>query len=500
MQNVLDALALLLSPQGIAFALAGYLVGCFGGAMIGIGGALTTALVMPFTLSMAPEHAMIVLIGVYSGVSYAGSIPAILINTPGAPSSAASAFDGYPMARKGEATTAIAISATASAFGALIGGLALLAVLPILGKVALLFGSPEFLMFGVFGLASIVAASQAGLVKGFIAGLLGVMLASLGASLLDAHPRFTFGIGELYDGLDLVAMMIGIFAFSEMVRISWNRSAISNQMKLTGSWIRGIVATLREWRALVRGSGIGIVVGLIPGEGGTVATFLSYVSEKQVSREPERFGKGHPAGIAGPEAANNAVIAGALVPTLSFGIPGSVSTAMLLTALGLHGIRPGPDLLIGHITIVYCIVGSVLLGAVLTLGTGIMLSRPLASLTQIPIPFLVPVVSIISVVGVYASSFTYAHIYVALGAGVLGYAVVRLEYPIVAFLLGFIVGPLAELNFMRSYQITGGHLELIFLRPICAVLLVLSVLVIARPLWRSLLIRRRRLTSPQADE
>lgn len=489
MNDVLSAAAVLLSPEALLLAVVGYLVGCLGGAMIGIGGALTTALVIPFTLTMSPEHAMILLIGIYTGVSYAGSIPAILINTPGSPSSAASAFDGYPMALKGEATKAIAISATASALGALIGGLLLASALPVLGRIALAFGSPEFLMFGVFGLASIVAASDSGLVKGFTAGILGALLATVGASLLDARPRFTFGIPELYDGIDLVAAMIGMFAFAEMVRISGGTDAAVSRLSVTGRWAAGIIATLREWRAVLRGSGMGMVVGLIPGEGATVATFMSYMTEKQLSKTPEQFGKGHPAGIAGPEAANNAVIAGALVPTLSFGIPGSVATALLLTALSLQGVRPGPDLLNNNTDLVYTIVGSILIGAVLTLVVGVVASRPLAMLTTIPAAVLVPAVTVMSVIGIYAAQFTYDHVFVALGAGLLGYAFVRFRYPIAAFLLGFIVGPLAEENFMRSWQITGGNIHEILLRPICAVLALMSVAFIVMPLWRG---RRRR--------
>lgn len=482
MSDMLQALQVLFTPEALFLAVLGYLVGCLGGALIGIGGALTTALVIPFTIGMSPEHAMIILIGVYTGVSYAGSVPAILINTPGSPSSAASAFDGYPMAMSGQASKAIAISATASAMGAFFGGIALIAALPVLGKIALQFGSPEFLMFGVFGLASIVAASEAGMIKGFSAGILGALLASVGASLLDARPRFTFGIPDLYDGFDLVAVMIGVFAFAEMVRISGRSGSLTDRLSIRGNWLDGVKATLRRWASVVRGTGLGIVVGLIPGEGATVATFMSYITERQVSREPESFGKGSEAGVAGPEAANNSVIAGALVPTLSFGIPGSVATALLLSGLQLQGVRPGPELLNENATLVYTIAGSILIGAVLTLLLGITLSKPLAQLTAIPIPALVPFVTVMSVVGVYAAEFNYFHVVVALGAGALGYALVRFDYPIVAFLLGFIVGPLAEENFMRSWQITGGEIHLILLRPICAVLAVLTILIMCRPL------------------
>jgi len=492
MSPLWDSFLILFSFNGLFLATVGFLIGCVGGAMVGIGGALTTALVIPFTLSMGPTNAMIVLVGVYSGVSYAGSIPSILINTPGGPSSAAVTLDGYALARRGEGTTAIAISATASAIGALAGGLCLIVALPFLRYLAMAFGSQEFLMFGLFGLASIVAASDAGYIKGFTAGILGALLATTGASLLDANPRFTFGISDLVDGIDLVAAMIGLFAFAEMVRLSRNPNSISNALVGLGSMWRGIVWAMKEWKAILRGSGMGVLVGFIPGEGGTVATFMSYITEKQLSKEPERFGKGHPAGIAGPEAANNSVIGGSLVPTLSFGIPGSVSTALLLTALMLHGVRPGPTLFTNNAVVLYTIIGSILLGGVLTMIVGLALSRPLALLTIIPIPVLVPMVCIISVVGIYAASFNYSHIYMALAAGVLGYAFIRCRYPIVAFLLGFIVGPLAEENFMRTWQITQGHLWEILLRPICAVLFLLTLIVLLRPLWKSLIASRRK--------
>ncbi|WP_199925354.1 tripartite tricarboxylate transporter permease [Neorhizobium sp. SOG26] len=495
MSSIWESLYIVFSLNGLILATVGFLIGCIGGAMVGIGGALTTALVIPFTLSMTPASAMIVLIGIYSGVSYAGSIPSILINTPGAPSSAAVALDGYAMAKRGEATTAIAISATASAIGALVGGLCLIVALPFLQYLALAFGSPEFLMFGLFGLASIVAASDAGYLKGFTAGILGALLATIGASLLDANPRFTFGIAELIDGVDLVAVMIGLFAFSEMVRLSRNPNSIAKSIAGLGSMWRGIIWALKEWKAILRGCGMGIVVGFVPGEGGTVATFMSYITEKQLSKEPERFGKGHPAGIAGPEAANNSVIGGALVPTLSFGIPGSVSTALLLTALMLHGIRPGPTLFTNDVVILYTIIGSILLGAVLTMVVGLTMSRPLALLTVIPIPVLVPVVCVISVIGIYAASFNYSHIYVALAAGVLGYAFTRLRYPVVAFLLGFIVGPLAEENFMRTWQLTQGNMWEILARPICAILFLLTAIVLLRPLWKLLIGRLARQAS-----
>jgi putative tricarboxylic transport membrane protein len=490
MNAAFEAAAILLSPMGLMFGVIGFLIGCIGGAMVGIGGALTTALVIPFTLAMSPAHAMIILVGVYSGVSYAGSIPSILINTPGAPSSAVVAIEGYAMARRGEASTAISISATASAIGALIGGLSLIAALPLLGTIARAFGSQEFLMFGIFGLASIVAASDAGLIKGFIAGILGALLATIGASLLDANPRFIFGMSSLIDGIDLVATMIGLFAFAEMVRMSRQKDSIATALMGEGSWLRGIVLALKEWKAILRGSGLGLITGIIPGEGGTVATFMSYVSEKQLSKTPELFGKGHPAGIAGPEAANNSVIGGALVPTLSFGIPGSVSTALLLTALMLHGIRPGPNLFSSDVVILYTIIGSILMGGVLTMVVGLAAARPLALLTIIPIPVLVPVVCVLSVIGIYAASFNYSHIYMALAAGVLGYGFTRFRYPIVAFLLGFIVGPLAEENFMRTWQLTQGRLWEVLTRPICVVLFVLTLAVLLRPLWKAMITAR----------
>jgi putative tricarboxylic transport membrane protein len=291
----------------------------------------------------------------------------------------------------------------------------------------------------------------------------------------------------------MVAVMIGMFAFAEMIRLSKQTESIAKKVMGSGSRWRGIRWTLKEWKAVLRGSAIGVGVGIVPGEGATVATFISYITEKQMSSEPERFGKGHPAGIAGPEAANNSVIAGALVPTLSFGIPGSVATALLLTALTLHGIRPGPSLLSNNLIVLYSIIGSILIGGILTIIIGLTMSRSLSLLTIIPVSVLVPIVSVMSVIGVYASNFTYAHIFMALGAGALGYAFVRFDYPIVAFLLGFIVGPLAEENFMRSYQITDGRLLEIFHRPISAILLILTIFILLRPFFRALRNHRKKI-------
>ncbi|NYS24267.1 tripartite tricarboxylate transporter permease [Rhodobacteraceae bacterium 2376] len=493
------AAAVTLQPDNIWYAILGFLIGAVGGAMPGIGGPLVLTLMMPFTIGMSPESAMILLIGAYTGGQYAGSIPSILINTPGNSSSAAAVFDGYPLAKQGEGVTAIAVSATASGIGSILGGILLILIAPLLMQLVMLFGSPEFFMLGVVGLAVIVSISRGSLLKGLIAGALGALVASIGTSLIRAQPRYTMGIPELYDGINLVAAFIGVFAVAEMMRLAGQRGgSIAAALSKTGSRIKGIWWTLKEWWTLLKSTAIGIALGVVPGEGGTVAAFVAYGEAKRSSKEPERYGKGHPGGLVAADAANNSVISGSLVPTLAFGIPGSNQAAILLAALMLHAVRPGPDMFGADIQLTYTMILAVIVGGVATLVLGLAFAKQLGLLSLVPTAILIPCVIVVSMLGSYVLAFNFMLTLQALVFGIIGYTMIRFGFSVVPFILGLILGPLAELNLSRTVQLAGDQNVIWFIlqRPLSMILfLIILVLLFSDPIKRLLKSLRQRRNS-----
>jgi putative tricarboxylic transport membrane protein len=481
--ELFSALGFLLQPENLIVAVVAFLVGCIGGAMPGIGGPLTLTLMMPFVLPFETETSMIALIAGYSGLAYAGSVPAILMNTPGSPGSAAAAFDGYPMAKRGEGVTAISISAAASGFGSIFGGVFLILVSPLLVQFVLLFGSVEYFMLAVLGLATIVMASGKSVTKGLIAAVFGCLIASIGTSTIRAVPRYTLGIPELYDGVDLVAAFIGIFAIGEMMRLAGLRgTSIAEKLSATGSRMAGIRLTLREWKIALKASTMGVLIGTVPGQGATVTNFLAYAEARRSSKHPEEFGKGAAGGIVAVDASNNATIGGSLVPTLAFGIPGSGTTAILLVALLLSGIRPGPNLFDEDIVLTYTMIGAVLLGGLLAFTIGVVLAKQFSLVTVVPNHILIPFVVAISLLGSYVIGFNHVLVVQAIVFGIIGYFLIRFNFPIIAFILGLILGPLAELNLARAYQVSGGDVPAIFWqRPISLVLLIMTAFVLIWP-------------------
>jgi putative tricarboxylic transport membrane protein len=483
MEDVLAALAFLFQWENLIFAALGFLVGCIGGAMPGIGGPLTLTLMMPFILPLSTEAGMITLIGGYTGVAYAGSVPAILMNTPGSPGSAAAAFDGYPMAKRGEGVTAISISATASGFGSIVGGLFLVALSPVLIQFVLMFGSVEYFMLAVLGLSTIVMASGKSVIKGLIAAVLGCLVASIGTSTIRAVPRYTLGIPELYDGVDLVAAFIGIFAVGEMMRLAGLRgSSIAEALSATGSRITGMKLAVKEWRIALKTAVMGVLLGTVPGQGATVTNFLAYAEARRSSKHPEQFGKGAPAGIVAVDSSNNAVIGGSLVPTVAFGIPGSGTTAILLVALLLSGVRPGPNMFDEDIVLTYTMIGAVMVGGIMSFTIGVVLAKQFSIVTVVPNHILIPTVIVVSMLGTYVIGFNHVLVVQALVFGLMGYFLIRFNFPIIAFILGLILGPLAELNLARAYQVSGGNIPMVFLeRPVSRILVFLTLFVLIWP-------------------
>jgi putative tricarboxylic transport membrane protein len=502
MEDVLSALGALLQWQTLLWAAVGFLVGCIGGAMPGIGGPLTLTLMMPFVLPLGTDAAMIVLIGAYTGVAYAGSIPAILMNTPGSPGSAAASFDGYPMAKRGEGVTAISISAAASGFGSIVGGIFLILLSPILIQFVLLFSSVEYFMLAVLGLSTIVMASGKSVLKGLIAAVLGCLLAAIGTSTIRALPRFTQGVPELYDGIDLVTAFVGVFAVGEMMRLAGVQgSSIAEALAATGSRLKGIKATVKEWRIALKTAIMGVLIGTVPGQGATVTNFLAYAEAKRSSKHPEEFGRGAPAGIVAVDSSNNAVIGGSLVPTLAFGIPGSGTTAILLVALLLGGIRPGPNMFDEDIVLTYTMIGAVMLGGLMSFTVGVVLAKQFSIVTVVPTRIMIPAVIAVSLLGSYVVGFSHIYVWQALIFGLIGYFLIRFNFPIIAFILGLILGPLAELNLVRADQISGGNIPGVFFqRPVSLILLLMTVFVLVwpplGPRVKPLLSRKPRVSTP----
>lgn len=483
MTELWSALGSLLEPATLLLAVVGFVIGGIGGVIPGIGAPLTLTLIVPFTLGLEPTAALVLLIGAYSGSAYAGSIPSILINTPGTPSSAAAALDGYPLARQGQATMAISISATASALGSLIGGVFLILVLPVLVLVVLQFGSVEFLMLALVGLITIALASSGSMRKGILAGALGALLGAVGSTNVSADVRYDLGFLELSSGIAVVPAFIGVFAVAEMLRLAGEDNVPKQLVKAAGSRLRGITETLKHWVIVVRSSTIGIICGIVPGEGGTVGSFLSYLDAKRSSSEPERYGKGHPGGVVAVEASNNSVISGALVPTLAFGIPGNATTAILLGALLLQGVQPGPEMLGADIGITYVIIGAVLIGAVLSFILGVSLAGSFSAVTQVPNQVLIPVVLAVSLTAAYVAEFNYFDVLVALAFGALGFVLIKYGYSIIAFVMGLLLGPLAETNLYRTYLLSDGDVfGQILGQPIAVGIGLFGVLLLAQPL------------------
>ena len=483
MEDILGAAEVLLQWQNLLIAMAGFIAGCIGGAIPGLGGVLTLTLMMPFVSTLPINVAMMALIGGYVGVQYAGSVPAILMNTPGSAGSAAATFDGYPMAQRGEGVTAITISAVASGFGSWFGAIFLIILSPFLIRFVLLFGSPEYFLLAVLGLATIVMASGKKPLKGLIAAVLGCFIASIGTSQLSAQPRYTMDIAQLYDGISLVAAFIGVFAIGEMMRLAGRQgTSIATAMSPEGSRMEGFRLTFADWPVLLKSSAIGVFIGTIPGQGATVANFLAWVEAKRSSKDPDSFGKGNPAGIVAVDASNNATIGGALVPTIAFGIPGGGIAAVLLVALILAGVNPGPNMFAEDIGLTYTMIGAVLVGGFMSFSVGVILAKQFSYVTIVPMKILIPSIITLSYLGAYVIGFSFSYVIQTIVFGVLGYFLIRFNFPIIALILGIILGPLAELNLHRSVQISQGNFPWFFFdRRVATILIAMIVFVLIWP-------------------
>ena len=399
-----EAVAYLFTLQSLSYLALGTGIGLLFGAIPGLGGTTALALLIPMTFGMDPDAAIILVGGIMGGVPFGGSLSAILLNTPGAAPNAATCFDGYPLARQGKAGMAIGAAAAASALGGLIGVGVMLAVIPIAKAIVLLFGPPEFFMLAVLGLSAISVSTGGKLIRGLISAGFGLMLAFVGFDDVGGGLRYTAGIEYLWDGVQLVPALIGLFAIAEMIKLLTvgGQVATVGGSAILGRVLDGVKAVFGNITTLLRGSAIGSFIGAVPGVGGTVASFLSYTFTRQISKEPETFGQGNIQGVIASEAANNANDGGSLIPTLAFGIPGSAEMAVFLGVLVLHGLEPGPRLLLEHEDVIYGLIMALSLACVLASAVGLMLARYLVLVTRTDVQYLAPIVISVALIGAYA--------------------------------------------------------------------------------------------------
>lgn len=475
--------------DAIIYLVLGVCLGVTFGIIPGLGGTTALALLIPFTYNMQPFDAMMLAGGVMGATSFGGSITAILINTPGTAPNAATTFDGYPMAKQGKAGMALGASATASAVGGLIGLITLLLVIPIAKAIVLFFGPPEFFLLALLGLCAIAISCRGKLLRGLISGAFGLMLAFVGYNSVTGGERYTMEAEYLWDGLPLVPVLTGMFAISQMLELTLKGGVVADKakklpkMKIDGVF-NGVKAVFMNWPTMVRGSFIGTIIGAIPGLGGTVAGFLSYTSTVQTSKDPESFGKGNILGVIAPEAANNAKDGGSLIPTVAFGIPGSAETALFLGILVLHGIEPGPSILLEHEREIFGLIAALTASAVLASMIGLIAAPWMQLITAINVHILVPVVVAISLTGVYVLKGQPGDVVLCLIMGIVGYLMIKFDYPRLTLVIAFVLGETAERAFLQTGMIADGDYTIFFTRLASLILIGAIILTLALPSLR----------------
>ena len=464
----------------LALILLGVIVGILGGATPGISPSMAVALLLPMTYSMSSAQALILLMAIYIGANYGGSITAVSINTPGTPSAAVTAFDGYPLAKAGRAGEAMGISLWASVFGGLIGTVILIFGAVPLAKVALKFWPSEYFALCILGLTTVATLGGKQWRKALVAVFLGLLINTMGIDPVLGVRRFTFGVSRLYDGVAMVPVLIGLFALGEVFyNLEHYKKEDSKFEKITYKFPP--IKYYWKLKARIARSGIiGCLIGIFPGAGGTIASFLAYDVEKRFSTHPEQFGKGAPEGVVAAEASNSGSVGGAMVPLLSLGIPGSSTAAVLVGALMIHDLNPGPELFTKNPDVVYSMFASMFVANLFMLFVGIFGSKLWVRVTDIPKTLLFPLIFTFSILGSYSVSKSMFDVVVCLVFGVIGWLMKRYEFPVAPVVLGIVLGRLMELNFSQALMV--GGIASFYTRPMTLILLAISIVAVLYPI------------------
>jgi len=486
------SLASFMTPESIFLVLASTLVGVVIGALPGLTATMGVALMTTLTLKLPAAQALLVLICTYVGAIYGGSRSAILLNIPGTPASAASCLDGYALARQGMAGRAMGIATSGSVMGTLIGMFFLALFTPVLGEVALKFGAYEFFWLAVFGVIISATLTGGDALKGWIAGFAGLFIATIGQDGIHAFERFNFGNRDLAGGISLVPALVGAFGFAEiLVAMQERRPPV--KINALDSVIPKLRDVFQYWRTILRSGVIGTFVGIVPGVGEDVAAWSSYAAAKRASKEKERFGKGSVEGLMAAETGDNACVPGAIIPVLTLQIPGSAPAAVLMAAMLIHGVKPGPMIMIESPQFVYDIVAMMMLATIGILIYGLTLTKFLVQVLRVPTTIIVPIILVLCTIGTFALASRLFDVWVMVAFGVIGFALRKYGYPMAPLVLGIVLGDLLEKNFRRGLVLSDGDLTPFFTRPISAVLC--SMIVLAVLLRLAAL---RRLFAPKA--
>jgi len=490
-----DLLLGFLNLYSIIAIMLGTIAGLLIGAIPGLGPTLGVALLLPFTYHIPAVPALVLLISLYQAAEYGGSISSILINTPGTPGATATLMDGYPMCRKGQPGKALGYSLTSSTIGGLFGIVVMIFLSKPFAAFAIRFGPPEYFSLCVFGLASVASLSGKSPLKGVMTVIFGLLLTTVGIDVFTSYPRFADNVTYLYDGIPLVPVLVGLFAISELFKIIGDE--IHKKVDRTASSFRVWVSFKEMWhvrRAVIVGCLTGILVGILPGVGATPAAWLAYSETKRGSKNPELFGTGCPEGIAAPEAANNAIVGGSLIPLLILGIPGSATAAVILGALLIQGVQPGPDIMTKSPEIVYAVFGGAFISNLCMWWFGITFNGLLARTISLPNWILVPLISAVASAGAYAAQNSMVGVWIMLICGFIGYAFKKFDFPLAPLIVGFVLGGMIESNLRRSLLVSDGSYGIFLSRPISLVLLIMALFILLLPVYRKLRAKRR----PQA--
>jgi putative tricarboxylic transport membrane protein len=498
LQNLYLGFSVALAPGVLWYGFLGCLVGTLVGVLPGVGPLAGISLLLPMTFGLDATRALVMLAGIYYGAMYGGSTTSILMRIPGEAASVMTCIDGYAMARKGRAGPALAIAAMASYVAGTASVIALMVLAPPLAEFALRFGPPEYFALLMLGLIVLAYMSPGSMLKGLAMAALGLGLGMVGIDQMSGFLRFGYGVPELADGIGVVPVAVGLFGLAEIL-ITAGQEKPPEVIKPR---LRDLLPSRQEWRQahgpIWRGTGMGFLIGIIPGSAHVISTFVSYAVERKLSRRPAEFGQGAVAGVAGPEAANNAATSGAFVPMLALGVPGVPIAALLLAAMMVHGVTPGPMLITNSPQLFWGFIASMYVGNVILLVLNLPLVGLFVNLLRVPYPVLYPAILVGSVLGVYAVNSSVVDVWIMLGAGVLGYGLRKLDFETAPIVLGLVLAPMIEISLRQSLSMSDGRYSILVTRPISAVLLAAGAVLVAlalRPLLSRTLDWRARLAA-----